>query len=79
MRTFYTLLARRLYSRHPRAREVPSRVDRLFRRYIVMKTVVCAGYGFCTYVLLALLGVDLAVGEPSVHVSKSVLLTLYSH
>jgi predicted PurR-regulated permease PerM len=39
---------------------VPQRVDRLFRRYILIKAAVCAGYGFCAYILLAVIGVDLS-------------------
>jgi predicted PurR-regulated permease PerM len=39
---------------------VPQRVDRLFRRYILIKAGVCAGYGFCAYLLLAMIGVDLS-------------------
>merc|ERR1719235_2017943 len=35
-------------------------IDNLFRKYIMMKTVACLGFGICVGSLLALLSIDLA-------------------
>lgn len=40
---------------------VGTKMEELFKRYIILKGTACLGYGVCVGVLLGLLGVDLAV------------------
>jgi len=39
---------------------VGSKVEELFKRYIILKGLACLGYGICVGVLLQVLGIDLA-------------------